>query len=373
MEPGHLLLTGGGTGGHIYPAIAIADAVRARRPQTEVLFVGNADGLEASIVPNAGYAIRFVPSRPLDRRSPRALVRTIASNIAGVAGAVRALRAFKPSTIVATGGYVCFPVVLAARLLRVLRMCDAHIALLEPNARPGLTARLVGPLVDEVWAAYPAARPFFRKEVIITGAPVRREVTRATEPPAAREALGLEPDRVTIVVMGGSQGARSINEAVVALVTRRTLPERWQLLHICGRRDYAYMAAEQRDTGSNKVVLVPYLDDPSAAYAAADIVIARAGASTLAELAATGTPSLLVPYPHATDDHQRKNAEVFVGAGAARTLNDAELSGDALWWALLDLLDSGALAAMRSAARAIAPGDAALGIAQRIEALGAHG
>jgi UDP-N-acetylglucosamine--N-acetylmuramyl-(pentapeptide) pyrophosphoryl-undecaprenol N-acetylglucosamine transferase len=169
--------------------------------------------------------------------------------------------------------------------------------------------------------------------------------------------------------MGGSQGARSINEAVAAMVTRRTLGDDRQVLHICGERDHDYMAAEERDVGTNHMLLVAYLADPANAYAAADLMIARAGASTLAELTATGTPAVLVPYPHAADDHQTSNAELFVSQGAAVLIADRELDGDRLWWTVDGLLRSGRLDAMRKAARALAAPDAGTEIVRRIEML----
>ena len=173
----------------------------------------------------------------------------------------------------------------------------------------------------------------------------------------------------TIVAMGGSQGARSINEAIVALVTRRTLGDERQVLHVSGERDYDYMQAEERDTGGNHVTLVAYLPDPADAYAAADVVIARSGASTLAELAATGTPAILIPYPHAADDHQAHNAAVFADAGAAVVIADKDLDGDRLWWALDAILRPDALAAMRRAASSLTTANAGGAIVTRIESL----
>jgi len=197
---------------------------------------------------------------------------------------------------------------------------------------------------------------------------VRASLRAARDAHAARERLGLDPDGMTIVIMGGSQGARSINEAVAALVTRRTLPANWQLLHVSGERDYAYMEAEEREpTAGNRIRLVAYLDDPADAYAAADAVVARAGASTLAELAVSGIPSVLIPYPHAADRHQQHNADVFARAGAAVVLDDARLDGDLLWWTLRDVLEPDHRAAMSAAARALAPVDAAAAIVARIE------
>jgi UDP-N-acetylglucosamine--N-acetylmuramyl-(pentapeptide) pyrophosphoryl-undecaprenol N-acetylglucosamine transferase len=180
--------------------------------------------------------------------------------------------------------------------------------------------------------------------------------------------VGLREQGTTVVAMGGSLGARSINEAVAALVTRRTLGADWQVFHVSGERDYAYMQAEERaPAAGNHVVLVPYLADPADAYAAADVVVSRAGASTLAELAVTGTPAILIPYPHAADQHQAHNAALFAASGAAVVIADAELNGDRLWWALSEMVEPARLAAMRTAARSLAPRDAAAAIVARIE------
>ncbi len=362
-------LTGGGTGGHVYPALAIDDALRASigGDAYEARFFGNRHGLEASIVKT--IPLTFVPSAPLQRSISLGTLRTIAANAAGVCVALGALARFRPDVVVATGGYVCFPVVVAARILRAARIVRARIALLEINVTPGLTNRLLKPLVDEVWTTYAASEAAFGRKAILTGAPVRASLRIAKDAASARERLGLDPDRTTIVVMGGSQGARSINEALTALVTRRTLQPEWQVLHVSGERDFAYMQAEQRDVAAgNRVQLVPYLDDPSDAYAAADVVIARSGASTLAELATTGTPSVLIPYPFAADQHQAHNAAVFAAAGASVVLDDAALDGDRLWWTLRELLEPDRHAAMRRAARSLAPRNAGATIVARIEA-----
>jgi UDP-N-acetylglucosamine--N-acetylmuramyl-(pentapeptide) pyrophosphoryl-undecaprenol N-acetylglucosamine transferase len=363
--------TGGGTGGHIYPALGIDDALRAASGgDYEPRFFGSRGGLEKQLVTT--MPLVFVPSAPLQRKLSFDTVRTVAANLAGVVTALAALVRFRPAVVIATGGYVCFPVVVAARILRVLRIVPCGIALLEINARPGLTNRLLAPLVDEVWTAYAESNRWFGAKAVVTGTPTRAALRRRSLPAHAREALDLDPVRTTIVAMGGSQGARSINEAVAALVTRRTLPGDWQVLHVSGERDYAYMRAEERDAApGNRVRLVSYLTDPANAYAAADIVVARAGASTLAELAVTGTPAILVPYPHAADGHQAANAAIFAERGAAVVVDDAELSGDRLWWTLHDALAAGKQRAMAAASASLAPPDAAAAIARRITALAA--
>ncbi len=360
--------TGGGTGGHVYPALAIDEAVRARHPGSEYepRFFGSAQGLEARLVTT--MPLSYVSSAPLQRSFSLSTLRTVAANCVGIVMSLGTLARFKPQFVVATGGYVCFPVVVAARILRALRIVRCRIALLEINVTPGLTNRLLAPLVDEVWTTYAASERSFGRKTVVTGAPVRASLRTVIDPATAREQLGLDRERTTIVAVGGSQGARSINEAVAALVTRRTLDDDWQVLHVSGQRDFTYMQAEERELAAgNHVRLVPYLDDPAGAYAAADVFIARAGASTLAELAVTATPSILIPYPHAAGAHQARNAALFEKAGAAVVLDDASLDGDRLWWTLRAVLEPGRNAALRRAARALAPRNAAALIADRID------
>ena len=359
--------TGGGTGGHIYPSLAIDGALRARLgPEAyEACFFGNRGGLEASLVKT--MPIAFVPSAALQRKLSAGTLRTVFANLAGVGVALGALARFRPQMVVATGGYVCFPVVVAARVLRALRIVRCRIALLETNVTPGLTNKFLTPVVDEVWTTYAASSRWFRGKAVVTGTPVRASLLQHADKHVARERLGLDPARTTIVVMGGSQGARSINEAIAALVTRRTLPANWQVLHVSGERDYAYMHAEERELApGNRVRLVPYLEDPGDAYAAADVVIARAGASTLAELAVTGSPAILVPYPFAAENHQAHNAAAFADADAAVVLEDKALDGDRLWWTLREVLEPARNATMRTAARSLSPPDAAATIVARV-------
>jgi UDP-N-acetylglucosamine--N-acetylmuramyl-(pentapeptide) pyrophosphoryl-undecaprenol N-acetylglucosamine transferase len=362
-----VVFAGGGTGGHVYPAIALADALRGR---AEIRFIGTADRLENNLVPQAGYELETIASRPLQRSLSIATLKTGFANALGIAQAMRALLQFSPDAVVATGGYVCFPVMVAAKILRGVRRLHAGLALLEPNAQPGLTNRLLAPLVDEVWGAFAGAGGDFASKYVQTGIPVRASLFRPNNRIEAARRLGLDPNRRTILAIGGSQGARSINEVIAALVTRRELPAGLQILHISGERDYEYMQAEERDTiAGNRIVLLPYLQDMADAYALADVVIARAGASTLGELAALGLPSILVPYPFAADDHQLRNARAFEAAGACAVIEDRELNADSLWWTLRSIVQADRLAAMREAARSLAAHDPVATILARIDSL----
>ena len=362
-----VLFAAGGTGGHIYPAVAIADAVAAF---AEVRFVGTADRLEQSIVPAAGYRLETISSRPLPRKSPLAIPAAAAANLTGIVQAARILLRASPDLIIATGGYVCFPVMAAAALLRAARLLRCRLVLFEPNAQPGLTNKMLAPLVDEVWGAFENRRGRFGKTYIRTGIPVRAALKQNVDRADAAGRLGLNPSGFTIVVVGGSQGARSINSAIDALVNVRKLPPGWQILHITGSRDFVEARAQgSAPSDKNRIVVLSYLSDMADAYGIADVVVARAGASTLGELAAIGVPSILIPYPFATGDHQLQNARAFEAAGAALVIEDAKLNDSVLWTALQQVAQPARLAAMRDAARSLGTGDPLERILARIETL----
>jgi UDP-N-acetylglucosamine--N-acetylmuramyl-(pentapeptide) pyrophosphoryl-undecaprenol N-acetylglucosamine transferase len=344
-----VVFAGGGTGGHLYPAIAIADALRDRR--AKIAFIGTADRLEATLVPKAGYELYPIASRALPRRPSLELLKTVASNLKGTMQSLRLLASQHPDIVIATGGYVCFPVALAARIRKVLRLSAAPLVLLEPNAAPGLTNRLLMPIVDEVWG------------LDTIGIPIRSALRSLPSRDVAIARLGLDPSRRTLVAMGGSQGARSINDALVRLVERGALPVGWQLLALTGPSDF------ERVRGVLGPAARAYLDDMSDAYAAADLVLARAGASTLGELAALGKPSILVPYPFAAEAHQAANAARFEAAGAAAVLTDGQLQAGALDALLAQTVEPKRLATLAQGAARLGGDDPLSAILARIDTL----
>lgn len=359
-----VVFAGGGTGGHLYPAIAIADALKERGARAE--FVGTSDRLEAKIVPQAGYTLHPIASRPLSRRLNAQLPLTAFANAAGTLQSFALLRKLKPAFVIATGGYVCFPLVFAARALRTLALYRGPIALFEPNAQPGLTNRLLAPLVDEVWGAFDGGDSRFSGKYVKTGIPVRASLRHLPSRELATSRLGLDPARKTLLAMGGSQGARAINDALTALIKSDGLPPGWQLLHVTGEREYDRVLGELGTDGS---VVRPYLNDVADAYAAADLVLARAGASTLGELSALGKPAILVPYPYAAEDHQAANAKRFASAGAAVTLADRELAGGRLRIVLAECAQPARLHEMQLAAERLSSGDPVATIVARVDAL----
>ncbi len=351
-----VLLTGGGTGGHVYPAIALAQALHATNDT--VLFVGLRSGMEERIVPQAAIPLAVINAAPLRRSWSWATLITLRDNFRGIVQACRIIARFQPDAVIATGGYVTFPVVIAARIISRLRRWPIFIGLLEPNAVPGLTNRCLAPLVDALWAGVAQRSPRFRARAILTGTPVRASLREHVDRNTAAHSLGLDPNRTIILVIGGSQGARSINTAVAQLLAE-PLEQPWQILHLCGRSEEAAVQEQQAAAiARGEVCVRGYLDDPTLAYAAADLVVARSGASTLAELAATGKPALLVPYPYATADHQRLNAEAFIQTGAARLVLDADLDGPRLCQELTTMLEPTAYTTLKSAAQHAAHNDA---------------
>ena len=359
-------MTGGGTGGHVYPALAIAETFSREKDFTPLrtLFVGTKDRMEAEIVPKAGLDIEYVRAAPLERKNSAAFFGTLATNLAGFVEAFDIVRKLRPDVLIATGGDVTFPVVAAAWTVRALGLGGTKLVVLEPNAVAGLTNKMLSRFVDEIWYAIsPPGRRLGKREVVI-GMPVRATMRRKMTAVEGRAALKLEPDKTTIVVMGGSLGAQSINQAVAGMV-QAGMPEEWQLLLIAGQRDQTEM---WRQLGWRKGLrVVPYLDDPRPAYAAADIVVSRAGASTIGELAATGTPALLVPYPHATANHQMLNAQAYVEGGAARIIPDEELDPGRLRLELTAALGSERAASMRAAAERGALTDPRVAIVARVK------
>lgn len=360
----NVVFAGGGTGGHLYPAIALAEALHARGDR--VAFVGAADRLESRLVPRAGYTLHTIASHPFARKPSLDALRMVGANARGVLQSARLLRRLQPNLVIASGGYVCFPLVLAAKMLRSSRLLRAPIALIEPNARPGLTNRVLAPLVDEVWGAFADGDARFGGKYVATGIPVRASLRRLPPRSEAVARLGLRPTHKTLLAMGGSQGARTINDALAALVRADGLPNGWQLLHVTGEKEYDRVRAA---LGKSETSVRPYLDDLSDAYAAADLVLARAGASTLGELAATGKPAMLIPYPHAADDHQTENARRFEAAGAAVVASDRDLVAGKLGNLLSQTIVPARLAAMEAGAARMAGADPVATILARVDTL----
>lgn len=319
-----IVIAGGGTGGHLFPGLALADVLRAHG--VEVTFVGTANGIEVRAVPQAGYPLELVTGQQLRGGGVgRALRGSLAAGV-GVRQSLGLLRRYDPALVVGVGGYASVAMVVAAWLRR------RPTVLLEQNTVPGFASRLLGRLVRRVCLGFPEAERFFPNgRSSFTGNPIRRAVL-TTPNVSARERIG-------VLVFGGSQGARRINYAAVEMWRQLgTRARELAIVHQTGTADHAAIVAEYASLGLEARV-EPFIADMGAAYAAADVVVARSGAMSCAEITARGLPSILVPYPHAADDHQRHNAQALADRGAATLLLDADCDGPRLTAAVVPLLD----------------------------------
>ncbi len=357
----HILMVGGGTGGHVYPAIAIADAVRALRPDAQIVFAGTQDRLEARAVPEAGYALHPITAQGIQRRASTSNLLLPFRVAQGVLQSWRLVEAINPDVAVGTGGYVSGPVLLAAWLR------GRPLLIQEQNAYAGLTNRVLSRLASRIHLAFPEAKDWVPAEwAVVSGNPTRRSLREADPDDRrdARSALGLPEGARVVLVMGGSLGSAAINGAVEhnleALLREDDMHVVWQT----GERYYDTIT-EEIDAPS-RLHLVEYIDQMGAAYAAADLVVCRAGALTCSELMVTGTPAVLVPSPNVTADHQTKNARSMERAGAAVLLPEPELKArlDEVVGDLLE--DPDALTQMAEAARERARPDAAETIARDV-------
>ena len=369
------LLTGGGTGGHVYPALAIADEIRQQQADAEFLYVGRRDKLESWVVPDHGYAIRFVRSLPFPRSSsPPALLWFMLVLSLGIAQAMWILLRFRPRVIIGTGGYVSAPILFAYGILAKIGLSRARVFLYEPNAHPGLLNQVVGRLAQRIGVAFEqAGRWFDMKRVAVVGYPVRRSFLDL-DPQAAREKLGIDPGHKVILAFGGSGGARVINEGVLEALPIWREAGGLTVLHVTGRYkgpDYDAIAqTEQALAGmdfhdeGDWYKRFDYADQIDGMIAAADLVICRGGAGTLTELGVSGTPALVVPLPSSAEDHQAINAREIerMGAGLVvyqesvwdRAEIHSYLDGAKLAKQVLELCaDDGRLKAMGKAARAV--------------------
>jgi len=366
--PLRLAVTGGGTGGHVYPALAVIEAGLSAGRQADVLWIGWREGLERSLVERAGLAFVGIEAGRLRGAGWRAGLRHTWRLARGFGQARGLLARFRPHVVLATGGFVTFPVALAARWLRV------PVLVYLPDIEPGLAVRLMAPLAAKVAVtAEPAQGHFRRGKAVVTGFPVRTSLA-AGRPSReqARARFGIPADERVVLIFGGSQGAHSLN-AAVGHALEELLAEA-HVLHIHGRWDREWLRARRQELPAGvreRYHLFDYLHEEMAhALVAADVVVARAGASTLGEFPAVGLPAILVPYPH-SGAHQWANARYLASHGAAVIVPDDEIR-DALLPRVRHLLhDQARLTAMRRAMRALARPGAALAIYELLEALAA--
>lgn len=361
-----IIVSGGGTGGHIYPALTIVRAIQKKIPDAEFLYVGTKDGLEADIVPKEGIPFETVNIQGFKRSlTPENLVRG-ARAFGGVVKAMGIVRRFRPDVAVGTGGYVCGPILLASSLMRIPTLIQ------EQNVMPGVTNRLLARFVSCIaMGTKEAAEHFPKGKRVFTGNPIREEVMRARSEDG-KEMFGLDPKAKTVLVSGGSRGARSINRAMLGVLAHYADRDGVQILHVTGKAGYDETMQSLKETGvdldaAGNLFVEPYLYNMPQALACADVAVFRAGAIGIAELTARGVPSILVPYPFAAANHQEMNARAIATAGAARMILDRELTAERLLSVLAELLSEDAkLRRMAKAAKKLGRPKAADEIASRV-------
>lgn len=352
-----VVIAGGGTGGHLFPGIALAEEFATRHSENDVLFVGTRRGIEREAVPRAGFPIEFIEVRGIKRMSLWARLRALLQLPVAIFQSWRILRRYDPGIVIAVGGYASGPVALAAWLRRV------PVVVQEQNALPGLTSRVVGRFARRVFLAFEEAIPFFRRsKVLVTGNPIRQALLENFLRPTPHR----DREHPKVLVFGGSQGARALNEAMVGAVP--LVAQRFpglRVLHQTGAAAREEVeAAYARAPSGAEVEVREFIHDMSSAYAEALVVVCRAGATTVAELAVCRRAAILVPFPYAADDHQTVNARALADKGAAILLPESELSPERLAREIVGLLeDPDRLARMEQAAGLIGHPEAAKEIA----------
>jgi len=338
-----VIVAGGGTGGHVIPALAVAHELRALYA-AKVVFVGTARGIETRLVPAAGYELKLVEVGALKRVSLATRLRTLLALPAAIARAAAIIQEFRPDVVMGVGGYASGPTMMAAALSSVPTLA------FEPNVVPGFANRLVAPMISMAAVHFPQTCRYFRR-CRVTGVPVRRAFFEL-QPKTGR--------LPTLLVFGGSQGSRAINAAVTGALPalRERLPD-LHVIHQTGERDYNDAQAAYLRAGISAEVS-PFIENMPEVFGRADLLVCRSGASTVAEITAAGKPAIFVPFPHATDDHQLRNAEALAGAGAAVIVPEKELASERVVVEVVALLnDRERLLRMAAAARTLSHADAA--------------
>lgn len=342
-----IIIAAGGTGGHIYPGIAVAKEILQRDPEAKILFVGTARGLETKIVPDNGFELSLINSVGLKSVGLVGKLKGLAILPKSFFEARKIIREFKPDVVVGAGGYVTGSVLLMASFMRIPTL------VMDSNALPGFTNRRLAPFVTKAALTFEEALPFFGKKGIVTGNPVRKEFFDIKPK--------LRGEKMNLLIFGGSQGARAINNAMTeALSLLIEQKDRLTITHQTGEPDFEKIETIYQNESWKSADIRKYISDMVSEFEKADLVICRAGATTCAELSAAGKASIMIPLPTAADDHQRKNAEALQNAGAAKMILQSDLSKERLAEEIIKMIKSPEkITAMENAAKNLAKPDAA--------------
>ena len=314
-----IIIAGGGTGGHLFPGIAVAEEFVKRNRQNSILFVGTEKGLEKKILGKLGFQLCTLTVEGVKGKGPIKVFNALLKIPLSLLQALRIIRDFRPDMVIGVGGYASGPAVIVAHFVGI------KTAIMEQNAFPGMTNRILGKFVDKIFLTFPDTQKWFpKKKTIVCGNPVRSDFFKKNGNTHKREG------KFTILIFGGSQGAHAINTAVLnALPHLKEINGRLRIIHQTGEKDLDYVLTNYKEYGIDAEV-APFIMDMAAAYESSDLLICRAGATSIAEITASGKASILIPFPFAVNDHQTKNAEVLVRSKAAIMIHERELSGQKL-------------------------------------------
>lgn len=363
------LLAGGGTGGHIYPAIAIASRLKRDFPDARILFIGTDRGLEKQLVPRAGFPLEKIRVKGFNRKLSLDTLVSIKEMVLGGLDSIKILMREKPDLVIGTGGYVAGPVIFFAALLGLPTIIH------EQNVKPGVTNRILSRFVDKVAVSFPDSVKYFPKgKTVLTGNPVRSEIA-AGDRAAALKKFGLRSQLPVVLCFGGSQGAARLNEAMLYVIEKIKNSRKFQVIHVTGQKHYSGFTQILENKGIRidelgHIKLKPYIYEMQDAYAAADLVISRAGAISISEITLCGKPSILIPLPTAADRHQDYNANFLEKNGAGVVIYDRELTGEKLLRVIQELVfDKERLSRMSEASRSLARPEALENIVNEIKNL----
>lgn len=332
-----VLVTGGGTGGHIYPALAIAKKIQKEIDGVEILYVGTDKGMEKDLVPREGFNFKTIRVEGFRRKLSMGTIKTINKLFAGMNDARKIVKDFKPDLVVGTGGYVCGPVVMIAALKNIPTLIH------EQNAFPGVTNRILSRFVDSIACSFEESKKFFKHKdkITVTGNPIRDDFFNINRDKAF-EKLGLDKNKKVVLSLGGSGGQKSLNNAMIKVIDRLNRQSDIQLIHVTGKRHYDGFIKALKENSihniSKSINVLEYLYDMPDAMSVADLIITSPGAITIAEFTAVGTPTILIPKAYTTENHQEHNARALEKKGASVVILEKELNGDILYKNIHNLL-----------------------------------
>ncbi|SHE54835.1 MULTISPECIES: undecaprenyldiphospho-muramoylpentapeptide beta-N-acetylglucosaminyltransferase [Caloramator] len=360
-----VIITGGGTGGHIYPGVAIAKKIQEKYKGAEIIFVGSENGLEGKLVPKEGFKIKLIPVEGLNKRISFGTFKSVIKVLKGFGKAGKIINEFKPDVVIGTGGYVCGPVVMQAALKGIPTIIH------EQNAFPGVTNKILSHFVDRIAITFRESEKYFPKnKVVYTGNPIRKQILMANKEQAI-SSMGLEKNKPIVLVVGGSRGAKNINIAVVDIINE-LYKNGIQLIFITGENNYNEVIEKVKSkyqiNNMKGIKILPYVYNMHDALAASDLIISRAGATIISEITALGKPSILIPSPYVANNHQEYNARALEEKGACIVIKESELKNDILKEQVLNIVkNKEILLNMANASKKLSKLDAADNIVNLIE------